>query len=120
MFLLLVCLALVTLTISTSADLNPSQFDSEVLQGNAVWVVKFYSAMCGSCQEFAPTWKSLSSKITNVVFGEVNIDEKEGMELANRLGALAEGIPNVQVFAKAGSDKGVSIFNGITLIFSNP
>lgn len=43
--------------------------------------------------------------------GKINIDEQAGMKLAESLGVLDEGLPNIRLFTS--SDKGVSILKGI-------
>ena len=95
-----------------AADLNPTTFKNDVVLDDNVWMVEFYSSMCGSCQEFAPTWQKLESMVPGVQTGKINIDQKEGMKLAEELGVLSEGIPNVRVFHNSGDSKGFSIYTG--------
>jgi thiol-disulfide isomerase/thioredoxin len=66
--------------------------------------------MCGACQEFAPTWAALAAKTKHVATGKINIDKAEGSDLAEKLGVLDEGLPNIRLFG--GSPSGVSIFKG--------
>ncbi|RYG65603.1 hypothetical protein EON64_11585 [archaeon] len=94
-------------------DLDPKKFQEEVVSDERVWLVEFYSPMCGSCQEFAPTWHKIAQKTKTMVKGQVNIDTKEGMDLAERLGALQEGIPNLRIFAKKGDAKGKALLTGL-------
>ena len=75
----------------SSDDLSAADFDNTVLKDDRVWLVEFYSPMCGSCTEFAPTWEKISASMKSVATGKINIDIKEGMELANKLGVLEEG-----------------------------
>lgn len=42
---------------------------------------------------------------------KVNIDEKEGMQIAQRLGVLEEGLPNIRLF-NGKSTVGTSILQG--------
>jgi hypothetical protein len=50
---------------------------------------EFYSAMCGSCKEFTPTWDQLNKSLhRNVNTAKINIDEPEGMQVAQNLGVL--------------------------------
>ena len=92
------------------ADLDPLHFQHEVLEDDKAWVVEFYSPMCGSCQEFTPVWNSLEKKIKSMKTGKINIDNKEGLKIAQKLGVLDEGIPNVQLMTKKGTS--VSIMKG--------
>ena len=72
--------------------------------------------MCGSCQEFAPVWDTLTKKLKSIKTGKVNIDTKEGLALAQKLGVLEEGIPNLQLYYKKGSV--TSLMSGIFSISS--
>ena len=49
----------------------------------------------GFCSEFEPTWIALARQATRLEPARVNIDTEGGMELAERLGMLNEGIPAV-------------------------
>jgi thioredoxin-like negative regulator of GroEL len=91
-------------------DLDPLQFQTQVLEDETAWVVEFYSPMCGSCKEFTPVWNSLEKKIKSMKTGKINIDNKDGLKIAEKLGVLEEGIPNVQLLAKKGSS--ISIMKG--------
>jgi hypothetical protein len=42
--------------------------------------------------------------------GKINIDEQNGMKLAESLGVLDEGLPNIRLFTA--KDKGISILKG--------
>lgn len=108
----LLLIALLALWQLAAAELAPSAFETQVLKSDRVWVVKIYSAMCGSCQEFAPTWDKLKGSVDSVEFGELSIDQPEGMKIAEALGALSDGIPNVMVFAKADQRRGETVYNG--------
>eukprot|EP01035_Chromulina_nebulosa_P031200 gene31200-41573_t len=92
------------------ADLDPLSFRKTVGEDFAVWLVEFYSPMCGSCKEFSPTWTSLESSLSNKVkTGKINIDEKPGLKLAEETGALEEGIPHLRLFHKEQDYLGVSL-----------
>jgi len=67
--------------------------------------------MCGSCQEFAPKWDELEKSVKSIVTGKIDIDSKEGMQLAKRLGVLDQGIPNVQLYYSK-NKPGISILAG--------
>ena len=72
-------------------------------------LLEFYSEMCGSCKAFTPKLEALHKKITadkeDLPVYKVNIDDKEGMELANQQNALEDGIPNLRVYTLDTSDK---------------
>ena len=63
----------------------------EVMEDERVFMVEFYSGMCGSCREFSPTWTKLENVAKNIATTKVNIDEPDGMEFAKKLGVLEEG-----------------------------
>eukprot|EP00854_Cymbomonas_tetramitiformis_P013152 gene13152-15531_t len=63
--------------------------------------------MCGTCQEFAPTYKALATELAgpNLKFGAVNIDETAGMNLAQQEKILDEGIPNIKLYGGSGDPR---------------
>ena len=73
------------------------EFKKNVIEDDRVWLVEFYSGMCGSCKEFAPTWDRIEMSLNDVLKTKVNIDKKGGMEVAQYMGALEEGLPNVRL-----------------------
>ena len=84
-------------------EINPADFEEKVLVDKRVWLVEFFSGMCGSCQEFAPEWKKLEEAVvSSIKLGQVNIDTKEGLHIAQSLGAL-DDIPCVMIFTKKAS-----------------
>ena len=92
--------------------LDPTRFTNDVLDDERVWAIEFYSGMCGSCKEFAPKWEFLQEKMSAVVTSKVNIDEKPGMDLAQKLGVLQEGLPNIRLFSNTGQTQGIPIMPG--------
>ncbi len=100
----------------SSQDLTGAAFESDVVDDLRVWVVEFYSPMCGSCQEFASIWDKVDKNMKSILTGKVNIDETEGAALAKKLGVLDEGLPNIRLFNKVGDSKGVSIMNGDSML----
>jgi len=82
-----------------------SNYEEKVLKSKEVWLLKYYSERCGSCQEFEPTWLSATKKIKKLKIGKVNIDEKSGIDLAMKNNILNEGIPQVKlVYGSQGQD----------------
>ena len=78
--------------------LTSNNWGTEVLASKNVWIVEYYSKMCGSCKEFTPTWDALKSSLSGEYrTARVCIDSKPGMKLAKDQGVLAKGIPAVQV-----------------------
>ena len=76
-------------------------------QKKSAILLEFYSEMCGSCKVFTPKLEALHKKIVadkeDLPVYKVNIDDKEGMELANQQNALEDGIPNLRVYTMDGA-----------------
>jgi thiol-disulfide isomerase/thioredoxin len=87
------------------------EFKTTVINDERVWLVEFYSSMCGSCKEFAPIWEHVDHTLADVMKTKINIDEKGGMEIAQYIGALDEGIPNVRLITTQ-DGKSASIVKG--------
>ena len=66
-------------------------------EDDRVWVIEFSSARCGSCKEFKPEWEDLAKSLKRCNVGHVDVDDKAGMALAEKLGVMEEGIPAVKV-----------------------
>jgi protein disulfide-isomerase A6 len=49
-------------------DLNPSNFDSTVIQSDDLWFVEFYAPWCGHCKNLAPEWKKAASALKVLFF----------------------------------------------------
>ena len=64
--------------------INIDNFTSTVIKSPNIWIIEYYSEMCGTCQEFYETWNLLTKSFEGVKFGRVNIDDKKGMELAKQ------------------------------------
>eukprot|EP00640_Fibrocapsa_japonica_P007566 CAMPEP_0113933590 /NCGR_PEP_ID=MMETSP1339-20121228/735_1 /TAXON_ID=94617 /ORGANISM="Fibrocapsa japonica" /LENGTH=146 /DNA_ID=CAMNT_0000934927 /DNA_START=95 /DNA_END=535 /DNA_ORIENTATION=+ /assembly_acc=CAM_ASM_000762 len=80
-----------------------------------VWLVKFYSEMCGACQEYEPVWLEIVDEMKGQVSAaKVNIDNEGGLNLAMRLGVLDEMVPNVRLVHSRGSE-GVGLVKGEAL-----
>ena len=94
--------------------LSTEDFSKEIVKDDRVWIVEFYSAMCGSCKEFTPTWEKLEFSLkSKVVLGKVNIDDQNSMKLAQSLGVLDEGIPCIRLYTSKSDDKGFTLMSGM-------
>ena len=77
--------------------LTATSYDKVVDNDPHVWVVKFFSHMCGSCQAFAPTFEEAQKQVNGLHWAQVSIDDKANIALAKKMGVLEEGIPNVKL-----------------------
>ena len=98
--------------VTTGKDLDDTNFDKEVLRDDQVWLVEIGSKMCGSCKQFEPTWQEVKERMKRINTGQVNIDEPNGMKIAQKLGALEKGIPHVMLFHLGGVSKGKTLLAG--------
>ena len=106
-------LVICSLNLIISTQWDPSTFGTEVIDDEKVWLVEFYSTMCGGCIEFNPVWEKIEASMKSVATTKVNIDDAGGMALAQALNVLDEGIPNVRMLkSKSINPKGESIVIG--------
>ena len=110
---IVICILLSLIAVASAVTvIDPAQFDEQVVKSDHAWLIKFYSKMCGACNDFKPTWKKVTGKLKDFSFGEISIDDKAGMKLAEKLGVLDEGLPNVRMFYQNGDKNGVSVATG--------
>jgi len=78
-------------------ELTPSNFQKEVIRGDAVWIVEFYAPWCGHCVRLGPEYKKAASALKGVVkVGAVNADEHQS--LGGQYGV--KGFPTIKIFGK--------------------
>lgn len=108
-FFLFSLLLATSLTVTLSNEYDLASFKRDVINDERVWLVYFYSAMCGSCREFSGVWGKVDASMKSIVTAKINIDEKGGMEIAKELNVLVEGIPNVRLLNSQSDELGVTI-----------
>ena len=89
---------LISLAAADEVALTSANYKSVVVDSDEVYMVEFSSKMCGSCKEFAPEWDALSKSLKRIKTRHVYIDDEEGQKIAQELGVLDAGIPNVQLY----------------------
>lgn len=109
-------LLIVSLAVVSAVEYNLESFKTDVVNDDRVWLVEFYSTMCGSCKEFSSIWKKLDLSMRSISTAQINIDEPHGMAIAKALDVLDEGIPNVRLLNSKQKPSGVSLMTGMNLI----
>lgn len=54
---------------------DKKEFDNEVLYKSKSAILKFYSPLCGACQEVEPIFKKVARDLKKIKFFQVNIDK---------------------------------------------
>ncbi|XP_061609497.1 protein disulfide-isomerase A6 isoform X1 [Phyllopteryx taeniolatus] len=80
-------------------ELNPSNFNREVIQSDSLWLIEFYAPWCGHCQKLTPDWKKAATALKGIVkVGAVDADQHKS--LGSQYGV--SGFPTIKIF---GSNK---------------
>eukprot|EP00638_Chattonella_subsalsa_P001426 CAMPEP_0117734320 /NCGR_PEP_ID=MMETSP0947-20121206/595_1 /TAXON_ID=44440 /ORGANISM="Chattonella subsalsa, Strain CCMP2191" /LENGTH=120 /DNA_ID=CAMNT_0005549059 /DNA_START=201 /DNA_END=563 /DNA_ORIENTATION=- len=85
---------------------------NELREDDKVWMVEFYSTMCGACQEFEPELEKIVKALPEVSFARVSIDNSDGAQIAERTGVFDEAVPNIRLLHSKTDFKGASIYQG--------
>uniref|UniRef100_A0A673JSP5 Protein disulfide-isomerase A6 n=1 Tax=Sinocyclocheilus rhinocerous TaxID=307959 RepID=A0A673JSP5_9TELE len=76
-------------------ELNPSNFNREVMQSDSLWLVEFYAPWCGHCKNLAPEWKKAATALKGIVkVGAVDADQHNS--LGGQYGV--RGFPTIKIF----------------------
>uniref|UniRef100_A0A673C1T7 Protein disulfide-isomerase A6 n=1 Tax=Sphaeramia orbicularis TaxID=375764 RepID=A0A673C1T7_9TELE len=76
-------------------ELNPSNFNREVIQSDSLWLVEFYAPWCGHCQSLAPEWKKAATALKGIVkIGAIDADQHKS--LAGQYSI--RGFPTIKIF----------------------
>lgn len=78
-------------------ELNESNFDSQVLQDKAIWIVQFYAPWCKYCKVFAPEYKKLArTQKRNVKVGVIDVDAAKNLKKRYNV----KHLPTIKIFFK--------------------
>lgn len=76
-------------------ELDPKNFQKEVIKSDSVWIVEFYAPWCGHCQRLVPDYTKAAKALKGVVkVGAVNADEHRS--LGGQYGV--QGFPTIKIF----------------------
>ncbi|TNM94860.1 hypothetical protein fugu_017619 [Takifugu bimaculatus] len=76
-------------------ELTPSNFNKEVIQSDALWLVEFYAPWCGHCRNLVPDWKKAATALKGIVkVGAVDADQHKS--LGGQYGV--RGFPTIKIF----------------------
>ena len=112
-FMFILLLAALCVLRAASNDFDMTSFKSNVIDDERVWLVEFYSTMCGSCKEFSGVWSKIEASMKSIETTKINIDHPEGMEVAKALRVLDEGVPNVRLLNSKTNSNGVTVMSGM-------
>ncbi len=60
-------------------EISEKEFDETINNGDSLAVIDFYAEWCMPCLMIAPVIEELASKLTNVKFARVNVDENQSL-----------------------------------------
>lgn len=75
-------------------EFTKENFDTEVLKSDQPVLVDFWAPWCGPCQIMGPVVDKLSTEMTTMKIGKLNVDEHP--EVASEYGVMS--IPTMKVF----------------------
>ncbi|XP_029903114.1 protein disulfide-isomerase A6 isoform X2 [Myripristis murdjan] len=76
-------------------ELNPSNFNREVIQSDSLWLIEFYAPWCGHCQNLTPDWKKAATALKGIVkVGAIDADQHKS--LGGQYGV--RGFPTIKIF----------------------
>ncbi|XP_066247217.1 protein disulfide-isomerase A6 homolog [Euwallacea similis] len=80
---------------SNVVELTPSNFDSQVIRGDEIWIVEFFAPWCGHCQSLVPEYTKAANALKGIIkVGAVNADEHKGLAGQYEV----RGFPTIKIF----------------------
>ena len=79
--------------------LTDSNFNSEVVKSEDIWIVEFFAPWCGHCQQLKPEWEKAAKALKGIVkVGAIDLDQYKSMGSQYDI----KGFPTIKFF---GTDK---------------
>eukprot|EP00936_MAST-01D_sp_MAST-1D-sp1_P000066 g66.t1 len=101
-------------------SLDVYNFHTEVSNANEAWLVKVSSSMCGTCQQFAPTWAAVVQAFGKEInMGKIEIDSADAMKLAEQLSLLSKGVPQLVFYGDVDDANAKTLMAGQALAHSD-
>merc|ERR1712013_556557 len=76
-------------------ELDPKNFQKEVIKSDSVWIVEFYAPWCGHCQRLVPDYTKAAKALKGVVkIGAVNADDHKSLGGQYQV----QGFPTIKIF----------------------
>jgi len=76
-------------------ELDSSNFRSEVIDSDELWLVEFYAPWCGHCQRLEPEWKKAASNLKGIAnVAAVNMDAHSSVGAPYGI----RGFPTIKIF----------------------
>ncbi|KAG1663666.1 Protein disulfide-isomerase A6 [Nymphon striatum] len=77
-------------------QLTSSNFDSQVLNSDDLWIIEFYAPWCGHCKSLAPEYKKAAKALKGIV-KIASVDCDQHRDIGGRFGV--RGFPTIKVFS---------------------
>ncbi|XP_035223579.1 protein disulfide-isomerase A6 homolog [Stegodyphus dumicola] len=76
-------------------ELNPSTFNSQVIESDEIWIVEFYAPWCGHCQALVSEYTKMASALKGLIkVGAVNADQYQPLGQKYEI----RGFPTIKIF----------------------
>ncbi|XP_054719753.1 protein disulfide-isomerase A6 homolog [Uloborus diversus] len=76
-------------------ELNPSTFQSTVVDSDDIWIVEFYAPWCGHCQALVSEYSKMAAALKGLVkVGAVNADQYQPLGQKYEI----KGFPTIKIF----------------------